>query len=190
MKLKKGAWAFLLLFTTLPAVAYPTIHTRYQYYEIRGNSAKALRREMNQKGYKDIDGKIYDAATPWEVHWNHQIEETPPGCSNVSVKTVVDVIFIFPKWTPSLKVPAELKEEWDRYLKALQTHEDGHKQHAIKAAQEIEQAFMAMGPRANCGVLNAQTDALGHRIIDQYAQRDIDYDRETQHGKTQDATFP
>ena len=145
---------------------------------------------MNKKGYRDPGGWIYDADTVWYVNWNYQYGTNPYGCYVAGIKTWVDVTFRFPKWDPSSTAPVKLKDEWFRYMEALKAHEDGHKQHGIKAAQEIERAILSMGARNNCDALGAQANALGQRIIKKYEQRDIGYDLQTQHGKTQGATFP
>ena len=167
------------------------VHTQYEYHEVHGSSVKALRRDMSAKAIKgDPDGGTYDANTAWYDHWNYKTWSTNYDCRIIAVKTSVDVTFKFPKWSPSPNAPLELKNEWNRYMKCLHTHEDGHKAHAVKAAQEIERALMAMGPQVNCDVLNSEANALGKSIIARYNQEDVDYDRQTQHGKTQGAAFP
>ncbi len=190
--LKKALLTALSLFilSGRSSFAQPDIHTHYQYYEIHGNSAKALRRQMNQKGYKDPHGGTYDAETIWNVSWNYDYAGRSNRCSIAWVKARVEVTYRFPKWVPGPDAPVELERQWSKYMQCLQKHEEGHKLHGVKAAQEVERAIFTLGPAANCDQMGANANALGDRIVEKYGQQDVDYDLKTQHGRTQGATFP
>ncbi|MGL5033422.1 MAG: DUF922 domain-containing protein, partial [Microcystaceae cyanobacterium] len=51
------------------------------------------------------------------------------------------------------------------------------------AAQEIEKSLLNLGTFPNCQELKAKANRVGDRLIKKYAQRDIDYDLRTEHGK-------
>lgn len=170
--------------------AAPKVSEIDQHYEIRGSSARQLRAQMSVLGTKWSDGKVYDARTDWHVRWNHGYRRSKSGCSIASVRTTVSVTYTYPKWVDRLSGPAHLRAKWDNYMAALTQHERGHRDIAVDAAERIEQAIASLGPMKSCDELGKAANTLGHRIVDEYKRKEVDYDRETAHGRSQGAVFP
>ncbi len=79
---------------------------------------------------------------------------------------------------------------WREYLAPLTEHENGHRKHGLDAAREIDRGIGALPAQANCNALGNAANAFGNEILRKYNERDIDYDRTTDHGRTQGARFP
>jgi predicted secreted Zn-dependent protease len=69
-------------------------------------------------------------------------------------------------------------------------HESGHARNAVAAARKIEAGLTALPPEPTCEALRSKANDLGHALIKEANQADLDYDRATQHGATQGARFP
>lgn len=75
-------------------------------------------------------------------------------------------------------------------MTALQLHEDGHKDHGVAAAQEVLSTITNLPAYPSCPELETAANTAGKSVIERYNQKDIEYDRVTQHGATQGAIFP
>ena len=82
-----------------------------------------------------------------------------------------------------------MKALWTKFLDALQRHENGHKEHAVKAGKEIEAAVLAVKPASNCEDLEASANAAAQAIEAKYQALDVEYDRKSDHGRNQGATL-
>lgn len=176
---------------TAPQSGSLPVSVRYNYYPIRGLSDTELRSQMAQQGPLDtVEGRRYDANTAWTVRWSYRYRSVGNQCAIASVKTKVDITFTLPQWQPAAGTARSLIAEWNQYLAALQTHEDGHKNHGVAAGQAVMQTLSRLPAAASCQSLGAAANKAAQQIVQRYNQKDIEYDRLTQHGFTQGAVFP
>lgn len=182
----------LIALTTcvLPAQAAVDINDHVERYTIEGTTAQDLRREMTTKGPQGTGGRRFDGYTRWYVSWRYQYKNTGSGCAIASVTTDVKTTITLPQWRNENRADGATRALWSRYLTALDLHEQGHRRHGVDAANEIDVAIAAMPPAGSCDALGTNANALGMRILQKYQQRDLDYDRDTNHGATQGARFP
>lgn len=171
------------------AVAYAHDAT-IVYYDITGNSANALRRQMNAKGPLDMSGKRFDAYTRWYVRWRYRYRPTASGCEFTEVTVSVDGTITLPRWVDESHAPQALEQDWNRYIAALHRHEQGHYVHGLDAAREIEALGRSFHAAGDCPAFVADFDRQARGITRRYAAMDATYDRDTDHGKTQGAVFP
>jgi predicted secreted Zn-dependent protease len=82
-----------------------------------------------------------------------------------------------------------LKTRWQQFADALKRHEDDHKDHGLAAGKEIEAALLAAKPESNCEDLAAAANSVAEAIVTKYQKVDQDYDRKTDHGRSQGATL-
>ncbi len=128
------------------------------FYDINGSTAKELKAAMAESGPQG-----YWAYTTWYVHWS--------GDCQISVK----IDYTMPHWANRADGNLQLQAEWDRMIAHLWEHEQGHGQHGIEAASEIEASHCASDP---------------HTITDKWANEDKAYDAQTNHGVTQGVQLP
>jgi predicted secreted Zn-dependent protease len=173
-----------------PAQAVVNLADEVEHYDIAGTTPADLRREMNANGPRGAGGRRFDGYTRWRMSWRYRYHNRGGGCSIASVTTSVKVTMTLPRWTNESQASAAVRQHWARYLATLEQHEQGHRRHGMDAAAEIDRAIAALPKAATCDALGAEANATGLRIVRQYNQRDLDYDRDTEHGATQGARFP
>jgi predicted secreted Zn-dependent protease len=159
------------------------------YYDIAGNNARALRRQMNVNGPMGHD-KRFDAHTNWYVKWNYRYRPTASGCELTSLNVSLTGTIVLPRWVHADNVSGALVQKWGRYLAALRLHENGHYAHGASAAKEIEALAQSFHGFGDCQAMALAFNAKARSIIRKYNALDVTYDRETDHGRTQGAEFP
>ena len=179
----------LLLGLASLAGAEPRVMITYDYYDIEGRTAAELRQQMDRNGVLWTNGNTYDAYTGWNVKWNYRYRVTDHECSIGSVTTTLNVEFRLPRWTDYAGGPSALKKKWDDYMQALRRHENGHKGIGVKAAVEIERSIAQLEPAETCDDLAETANALGRRVIAEYAAAEKEYDARTNFGEAQGAVF-
>jgi predicted secreted Zn-dependent protease len=179
-----------LSFPTHAVRAEPEIIIIFDYYDIEGQTVDELRDQMNIHGVGWTDGNTYDAFTDWHVKWNYTYRLTAGGCTIRSVDTTLNVEFRLPRWKNYADGPAALRKKWNVYMRLLRQHENGHKDIAIKAATEIEKSIAELEPAATCEELADTANELGRRIFSKHADKEKEYDAQTNFGETQGAVFP
>ena len=173
-----------------PAQAAVDLDDQVEHYAIEGATPADLRREMNGKGPQGAGGRRFDGHTRWFVSWRYRYNNTGGGCNIASVTTSVKVTMTLPQWSDQSRASSATREQWARYIAALDLHEQGHRRHGIAAANEVDHAIAAMPPAGSCDALGKNANALGTSILRKYNQLDLDYDRDTGHGASQGARFP
>ena len=164
---------------TLKRVNIP--NAKMAYYEITGNSAAALRKQMDSLGPSDAQGHHADAYTDWYIDWNW------PGygradCDLSQVRVSYALTVTFPSWQPAVDADPELVDHWQRYTQRLALHEKGHVDSVIKGERSMRQAVQ----RATC----TTAEAAAQQVLESLHTFDTHYDQKTDHGATQGATFP
>lgn len=195
------------------AAARTVVNVQNKDYEIEGETAQELRAQMNTKSPKFEKNERYDARTTWQIHWNYWYKNLSDGsCAISSVVTTTDVVFYMPHWdAPDVSDDTESDDDdedeseeadaeegadpdlvahWNRYMNALQTHENGHKDIGLRIAQEIDSSIAGLPPQKNCDAMGALANKTGQAILTKHDQDDEVYDRKTKHGATQGALFP
>lgn len=136
------------------------------------------------------DGKRYDSVTTWNVKWHYGYDRGPQTCSAESFKTSIDITFRFPKWVRDDGASQSLVDKWDCYMKNLVMHENGHRDMAVEAAEELARAVAAMPPASSCSELDRRVRALHKERMQKLNADEKKYDADTNHGHTQGAVFP
>ena len=106
---------------------------------------------------------------------------------------------MLPNWTDSNRSCTAARQEWNRFLSALQVHENGHDTTAetALAAANAQASFSAMVTHCNADsalararrAVDQQIDAELTRVTTAVDDAGDTYDDNTQHGRTQGATL-
>ena len=158
------------------------------YYDVAGSSAETILAQLRQLGPGDSSGR-WAASTRWNVNWFFPYLPDPAGCSAGPVGVKLDITFTFPRWNPPPETSRELVERWNRYLAAIETHEQGHFDIAVAGAQELHQALAGLRPAASCAELAQRARQTIDEVLGRIAQRQAEYDGQTRHGATQGAVL-
>lgn len=168
----------------------PAVTEKYEYYEVCGSCEKTLQCDLRQKCVTWKDGHKYDSLTSWDVKWDHGYDRTSETCAVDSFKPIVEITFRYPKWKRTDDAPPPLVEKWDRYLKNLIIHENGHRDMAVEAAAELSHAVSQLSPAPTCAELDRNVRTLFRAHMKKMNTDQREYDETTMHGATQGAVFP
>jgi predicted secreted Zn-dependent protease len=178
--------AVILAATFASAViqAEPIVAEDTQYYKITGFSERGLRDQMTALGPNS-----YAGYTQCRIHYNFRSKNTIGGCVITSVVVNVNVTYTMPKWTNKSDAPLALQDAWEKYYSRLYKHEMGHRDIAVRNARPIEQGLLGLqGPSAQA--VHDKAQEISQSYIEKAKQEDAEYDRITEHGKTQGLQFP
>lgn len=190
MKIKEVNFLFIFLTTILATslFAKPAVNIKKKYYSVVGFSENEIRKSMN-KQRKKYTGANYDAYTKWDVRWDYRWKKLNGICKIFKINTKVDVTFILPKLLNKNKINNILLKKWERYKKASIKHEYGHRDFGVNSAKKIEEILMKM-TSSNCKNLEKKANKKAKNIINQFVQKEIEYDKKTTHGINDGAVFP
>ena len=173
-----------------PVSAEPLVRMHTSYYYFDGPSATVLAAQIDQSGPPGADGKRYAGKTKWDVQWKFRHEQHGVTCMMKEVAVAVGIAQTLPKWRGEPNGAAALKTRWQQFDDALKRHEDGHKVHGLAAGREIEAALLAAKPASNCEDLAVAANFAAEAIVKKHQKLDEDYDRHTDHGRSQGASLP
>jgi predicted secreted Zn-dependent protease len=128
-----------------------------------------------------------DAYTKWHVDWRYRYSSLGTACRIDSLSVAVDVVFTLPRWNHPSGASGDLKAEWNRYVRALLVHENGHKRLAERAGQRIFRRLT--GLTAPCESIQDSANQAARSILAQQREREDLYDETTNHGASQGAAF-
>ncbi len=156
-------------------------------YSVQGPSIADVRAQLDACGPHDETGSRHDAYTKWYVSWGFGFDRSN-GCRVDGVKVHLLVDMYVPRLDADASAPAA--SPWAPYQTALLGHENGHVQNGIDAANQAEAAMSSLAPAATCDEAQALANQAAQQVTDAAAQRDLTYDADTDHGRTQGAEFP
>lgn len=169
----------------------PNISEQTIYYQIKGKTIQELRQQMNQLGpHDEKENRRYDAYTRWRFEYNYRYTTVQNQCKITMANVNITIKFTMPQWRNQEQSSPEIVNHWHQYIRNLQLHENGHKQHGIDAGREMWQILQQMPAYSSCPALKRAIEEKASEITQKYGQKDKDYDKITGHGRTQSATFP
>lgn len=168
----------------------PKVTEKNEYYEIRGNSEKELRKQMYEYGCTWDDGRKYDSVTSWYWTWDYGTGHAAQTCSADDFSVILEITIRYPKWVRTSEAPQPLVDKWDEYMKNLTLHEQGHRDRVLDAAAEFSGAVAGLPRDLSCTDRDRRVRALSSEIMAQMKTAQQEYDAETSHGITQGALFP
>jgi predicted secreted Zn-dependent protease len=171
-------------FSPMVIHAEPIVTEQTQYYKIKGYSEGDLGDQMNALG-----PALHHAYTQCQIRYQSRSKYVAGRSVITSVMVNVYVTYTMPTWTNKSDGPLALQEKWKRYYRCLSNHESGHKEISIRNARLIEQSLLGLQALSD-QELQLKADEIAQAYIEKAKQEDAEYDRTTEHGKTQGAHFP
>ena len=152
------------------------------YYPVDGGDAMAVRRAIDAARPTDAhDGRRVDALSSWDLRWSWP-RTRHGGCDLAATTIRYKATVRMPQLAATARLTAAERADWDRYAAALARHEAGHVRYTYRHRGDILAAIR----RATCRTADAAARAALARL-DAYQ---IAYDRETEHGTKDGASFP
>ncbi len=168
--------------------AYATLtkSVRTEYYTINPQTPYDILHALNRRSPVRENGLIFHGNTDWNVSWRFQIQPAPGECKLFDIHTQLDIKYTLPLLDKRVQNKKTI-ERFNLFSKALTKHEHNHGLNGKKAAREIDNTLRVLRPEADCTQLEQTANVLGQKIIRKYTVIDREYDRITQHGRTEGA---
>jgi len=185
--------AFLCCVTVLPGctsmspIRSPSVDI--VHYEVFGETAAALSTSLERERSHAVPGGEHDGYTRWRMTWQFFLDSLDGECSLTGTWTRLSTQVYLPRWSvPSDPAPG-LVDKWSRYIGALAAHEEGHIQIARDAEAAVRLAASEVPPARSCSTLRKQLESTARQTIEEFKEREREYDRATNHGSTRGARF-
>ncbi|HLM52161.1 MAG TPA: DUF922 domain-containing protein [Pseudoxanthomonas sp.] len=179
----------VVLLTALPAQAG---ELRIVHYDVYGRSIAELRESLNENGPRnprDLGGKRFHGWTDWRVDWTYKYTPSKQGCRFTEFTSALSGTMTLPRWTPIGGGAEKVARAFDTYVSALRRHEHGHYAIGAEAAAEIQALGHAFSVPSDCSTIANAFEMRAAAILEAYRAKELLYDRETEHGRTQGARF-
>jgi predicted secreted Zn-dependent protease len=166
-------------------------------YSDRGCAAGAKRSSVGGGSFSEAKIEYYDVAGPgphlahanWYLSYQNTVSSTGGACKVNKIATKLDLKVRMPRWNAPASADPKLVAGWNRYVGALEVHENGHLQHGRDMEANFKRAAMAISA-ANCGDVERQLRQRFDAMIKDASALDVQYDAQTRHGATQGAHYP
>jgi len=177
-----------LLLTSFTALAETVESTEYKYYEISPRSPYEIKLELMRNSPIRAGSGSFNGHTDWYINWNFRSAPGPYGCQLIDSRTKVHVVHILPALSEYV-TDKQTIEVFNKFNAALTQHELNHGKNGLSAAREMDKAFSEIPPQQNCRMLSRIVDSIGNSVVQKYAQKDSEYDRQTNNGETEGAVI-
>jgi hypothetical protein len=146
------------------------------YYEVAGrDDAEVL---LALRATPRFGAGAHAATTDWAVRW-----ERPDGgvCTAADVRVFVELTVHVPRWRAPPDAPAASVGNWQRYVRALSEHEQGHVDRILAIVARMPEVLAEQG----CDGV----DVRGREALDVIREANAAYDEATGSGALQGAVL-
>ena len=179
------AWGMFLCAVCVPACAHAAVkeNLRYSYYDVNAGRGNLYEQILAAVPARPGGGALV-GNTVWEIGWEPVMEQTDSQCQFTGINIDLDIDISLPRLVRS---SVKQRRAFDRFITALREHELGHAKIATTTAQQLEREVMAIPPGPDCASIEAKADAAWDALWQRATDGEKEYDRITEHGKTQGA---
>ena len=131
----------------------------------------------------------HDAATTAETHINFARRQLSDTCEAVMTQFNLIVTYTYPKWIPPQGVWPDVTAQWNSFIAALEVHEEGHAKIEVERASATLQELQRIPMQPTCEAFENIWQAKAGLLDQETKELQARYDRDTQSGKTQGASF-
>ncbi|GAA5157457.1 hypothetical protein GCM10025770_00700 [Viridibacterium curvum] len=157
----------------------------YNYYTAVATAGQPLHGALDAASPIRENDLVFHGHTRWDVTWHFRWANESDGRCHITAATVTlkSVIRL-----PLLRADSLKRQQlFDRYLESLRKHELGHHQIGRDAAKAVEQEILSQPEMRTCKLLEQTINQRATDLIAGFNSRNLTYDQQTEHGKTQGA---
>ena len=159
----------------------------FRYYAVQADARKSLLQVLQAATPIHENGRTFIGHTDRNIEWHLHWQDTARGtCRITDVHVSLQAHIVLPQLSG---IDPDRQGEFTRFLMALRIHEFGHYRLERQAAAQIDAALAALPDMANCREIEQAANSTARRILAEFAQKNVDYDTATDHGKTQGAVL-
>ncbi len=149
---------------------------KVQPYAIAGKSGAELYASIGERGPQLGKGRAI-AHTNFTLTWSRKYEPRGDGCTLVSARPKLTLIYTLPK--PAEQLPVSIQKNWETFISGVQDHELVHGEIIKEMVKEIETVSVGLTVSGdpNCRKIRSElTKRLSELSLAQ-RQRSRDFDR-------------
>lgn len=150
------------------------------YYQVSGNSAKTIERQLSLRG-PHIPGKGRAlAAAKISMQQRVQVAETSNWCRVANAEITIRAEVTLPKWKQRASASNDLGRKWDNFAAYAEAHERVHVRIAEKYAGELERKLEAIPTQSDCKAVSKIVAIISKDVVGEMnrAQDKFDADEE------------
>lgn len=166
--------------------AQPEVRVDYRFYTVSPQSYEDLKTELDANSPIRMGGRVAHGHTRINLQWRPIMMPSSTGCTVSRIDASLGLRYTLPQLElaqPDEELSARFAESYD----ILHAHEIGHGNLAIEAAREIDRQLVGMSHSGSCAELEQQAIAIAADIYKHYKEKELEYDRITDHGRNQHA---
>ncbi|WP_299342882.1 DUF922 domain-containing protein [uncultured Pseudoxanthomonas sp.] len=160
----------------------------FTFYEISGDSAGTLRKQLDEKRPQDGSGDRFDGITDNSISYTYEYAPTTNGCKFSEFSPVLETTITMPRWVDA-DLTSELGKKWQSFYQALLEHELGHRDIGLSLYKELEAAGRNFETAKNCDSIGDEFERVATSLFEKYKEMDRQYDLQTDHGRKHGAAF-
>lgn len=182
----KRAWAAAIaaLPITVAAAQAASVTRTYAYFDIYGNSAADLDRQLRDRGpFLESDKTHHAGASTMRFDTTVKYRNSGGMCSIAKVDVSLSARITLPRWhrTDASSDP-DLAIVWDALSQDIRRHEEGHVSLARRNAERLEADIRRLPPRRGCDALKADVARTTEIVLARDDRDQQAYDRAEQAG--------
>lgn len=162
-----------------------TVYTNFSYYDVYLGGGKSLLSALNEATPIIQGGIKYHGFTKWNIKWRYKWSTVLGVCRIDSVNTDLEILYTMPRIGRQNTPIENYTKAFNAFYNSLMIHEKGHANIGLLAAKEIEKELLKSAPSSDCKIVEAAANRTASGIISAYRLKDNEYDRVTNHGKSQ-----
>lgn len=173
--------ALVALFVGIPlgsAVAETVFSKSFTYFSIGGRTAAELDKALAAAGpVMTSTGARHPGAT--RIKFGGTITYVSRGgrCAIGTARVTLSTRIILPRWKYRKQAGRDLALVWDTLASDIKRHEERHAEIARNHARQMEKAFLALKPEADCERMQAKVARTSAAEIESHDKDQARFDR-------------
>lgn len=159
------------------------VELKTSYYDVKVADSLRVEEALHRARPWDED-MPFDAMTHWTVNWTYQARRAGERFRVNSGKVTVSILITMPRLVfPKIMPRFQEVQTWRTCMRDLYEHEEGHARIATEAGEAVQKEMLALGCFPTPEELDAAVTAVSNRVIDDYLEKEREFDRLTSHGR-------
>lgn len=171
-----------------PEIGALELATEILHYDVEGTTPDEIAASLYEHS-PSRDVPRFFGLTEWEVNADYRWVERDTGCTIEDATVRLVIRTHLPRWSHNRRSDAQVRRDWERFIVSLDTHERHHRVLIEEIGETLRWRLLSLR-EPDCSTMKQVSDRAVAEEIEAGTARNHAYDRETQHGRTQGATWP
>lgn len=126
--------------------------TSERYYEVGAETISGVIERLNGMRLRGANGPLSQGLTRYDIRPEYRALASGGLCRVSSLRVEVVITITLPSWSMAPSRPDEERKRWTTIQDAIRSHEYGHRDLTIEAAEELAESLRGIEARG-CGTL-------------------------------------